>query len=67
MQVIDNCPTDPITVTVEDEEERDLFTEDDAKKLIDTAEGEWKTLLRIAYYTGMRLTKAATLRWDVVD
>jgi integrase len=67
MQVIDNNPADPISVTVKDEIERELFTEDEAKMLIEAAEGEWKTLLRIGYYTALRLTKAASLRWEQVD
>ena len=67
MRLIDFNPADPVTVTVEDEFERELFTKDEAKLLIDAAEGEWKTLLRIGYYTGLRLTKATTLRWDQVN
>jgi integrase len=67
MQVIDSSPADPITVSVEEEVERELFTVSEAKVLIDAADGEWKTLLRVGYYTGLRLTKAATLRWDAVD
>src|ERR1035437_9514132 len=67
MQVIDSNPADPVTVIVKDEIERELFTEDEAKLLIDAAEGEWKTLLRIGYYTALRLTTAASLRWEQVD
>ncbi|MCL4179045.1 MAG: site-specific integrase [Verrucomicrobia bacterium] len=67
MQVIDNNPADPITVTVEDEVERELFSETEAKLLLDAAEGEWKMLLRLGYYTALRLSKAATLKWDAVD
>ena len=67
MQVLDNSPADPITVSVEHEIERELFTETEVKLLLDAANGEWKTLLRIGYYTGLRLAKAATLKWDSVD
>ena len=61
MLLTDMNPADPITVTVEDEEERELFTPDEAKLIIDAAEGEWKTLIRIGYYTGLRLSTAACL------
>lgn len=67
LQLIDSNPTDPVSVSVEDELERELFTETEAKLILDAAEGEWKTLLLVGYYTGLRLTKAATLRWDMVD
>jgi integrase len=67
MQVIDSNPADPVTVIVKDEIERELFAEDEAKLLIDAAEGEWKTLLRVGYYTALRLTKAASLRWEQID
>ena len=67
MQVIDTNPADPLSVRVEDEVERELFSADEANLLIEAAKGEWKTLIRIGYYTGLRLTKAATLRWEAVD
>ena len=67
MQLIESSPTDPITVVVEDEIQRELFTEAEAKLLLDAAEGEWKTLLMVGYYTGLRLMTAATLRWDALD
>jgi integrase len=67
MQVIDASPADPITFEVKDELEREMFSEAEGKALIDAAEGEWKTLLRIGYYTGLRLMTAATLRWGSQD
>jgi integrase len=67
MQMIESSPADPIKVEVESEIQRELFTETEAKMLLDAAEGEWKTLLLVGYYTGLRLSVAATLRWDAVD
>lgn len=67
MQVIDSSPADPVSFDVEDEVEREMFSEADSKALIDAAEGEWKTLLRIGYYTGLRLMTAATLRWGLSE
>jgi integrase len=67
MQLIELSPADPITVFVEDEIQRELFTETEAKLLLDATEGEWKTLLQVGYYTGLRLMTAATLRWDALN
>jgi integrase len=67
LQLIDSNPADPISVTVEEEVQRELFTEAEAKLILDAAEGEWKTLVLVGYYTGLRLAKAAALRWDVLD
>ena len=41
---------------------REIFSPEDTKKIMDAAEGEWKTLIRLGYYTGLRLTTAAGLR-----
>ena len=67
LQLIESNPADPITVTVEDEIQRELFTDAEAKLILDAAEGEWKTLLLVGYYTGLRLTAAATLNWESLD
>ena len=67
MQLLESNPADPITVTVEDEVQRELFSEAEARMLIDAADAEWKTLLLVGYYTGLRLSSAATLPWDAVD
>jgi len=55
LQLIDANPADPVSVSVEDEIERELFTETEAKLILDAAEGEWKTLLLVGYYSALRL------------
>jgi len=67
LQLIDSNPADPISVTVEEEVQRELLTEAEAKLILDAAEGEWKTLVLVGYYTGLRLATAAALRWDSLD
>lgn len=67
MQLIETSPADPIGVKVDDEIQRELFSEAEARMLLDAAEGEWKTLLMLGYYTGLRLSTAAQLRWEAVD
>jgi hypothetical protein len=67
LQLIDSNPAGPIFVTVDDELHRQLFTEAEAKLILEKAEGDWKTLLLVGYSTGgPRLTAAATLRWRVL-
>ena len=67
MQVLETNPADPVTFTVTHEEERELFTPAEATKIIDAATGEWKTLIRIGYYTGLRLTTAASLKKTAIS
>jgi integrase len=47
--------------------ERGTFTPAEVKLLVDTAEGEWKTLILLAYFTGARLSDCARMQWDGVD
>ena len=44
-----------------------LFTPAEVKMLVDTAEGEWKTLIQLAYYTGARLSDCCRMQWQSVD
>lgn len=47
--------------------ERGTFTPAEVKLLVNTAEGEWKTLILLAYYTGARLSDCARMPWAGVD
>jgi integrase len=47
--------------------ERGTFTPAEVKMLVDTAEGEWKTLILLAYYTGVRLSDCCRMTWADVD
>lgn len=47
--------------------ERGTFTSAEMKMLVDTAEGEWKTLILLAYYLGARLSDCCRMAWDDVD
>ena len=46
---------------------RESLTEDEVKSLISKAEGEYRTLIRLGAYAGMRLGDACLLTWDNVD
>jgi integrase len=47
--------------------ERGTFTPEEVKMLVDTADGEWKTLVLLAYYTGARLSDCCRMTWADAD
>jgi integrase len=47
--------------------ERGTFTPGEVKILVDTATGEWKTLICVAYYIGARLGDCCRIAWPDVD
>ena len=47
--------------------ERGSFTPGEVKLMVDAAEGEWKTLITLAYYTGARLRDCCRMTWESVD
>src|SRR5208283_6205395 len=47
--------------------ERGTFTPAEVKMLVDTAEGEWKLLIMLAYFTGARLSDCCRMQWDGLD
>ena len=47
--------------------ERGTFTPAEVKLLVDAGEGEWPTLILLAYYTGARLSDCCRLQWEAVD
>jgi integrase len=47
--------------------ERGTFTPAEVKMLVDAAEGEWKLLIMLAYFTGARLSDCCRMQWEGVD
>lgn len=47
--------------------ERGTFTSAEVKMLVDTADGEWKTIILTAYYLGARLGDCCNMAWAGVD
>lgn len=47
-------------------EMRRAFTDDELRRIVDGADGELRTLLLVGAYTGLRISDAATLRWESV-
>jgi integrase len=46
---------------------KDTFTIEQIKALLKVAEGDWKGLILVAFYTGQRLGDCANLRWRNID
>ena len=47
--------------------ERGTFNAAEVKMLVDTATGEWKTMILLAYFTGARLSDCCAMTWEGVD
>src|SRR5206468_2522598 len=39
----------------------------EVKMLVDAAEGEWRTLILLGYFTGARLSDCCHMEWENVD
>jgi integrase len=50
-----------------EKESRDVFTHEQLRAIIGVAHGEWKTVILLAYYGGLRLSDAASLSWQNVS
>jgi integrase len=56
----------PILPTIREDEQR-WFTQDEARRIIDAADGQYKTLFHLAAYSGLRFGELAGLHVDDVD
>jgi integrase len=69
--VISNNPctaVSPIKDTIPDKKRRKKpFNVEQVSALLKAAEGDWKGLILVAFYTGARLNDCANLRWRHVD
>jgi integrase len=50
-----------------DSVEREIFTAEDVNSLIAAASGDWPGVIRLSYFTGMRLGDCVNLQWGAVD
>lgn len=46
---------------------KSIFTPEQVQALVKVAEGDWKGLILVAFYTGARLNDCANLRWRDID
>lgn len=44
-----------------------VFTPEQVRVLVKTAKGDWRGLILVAFYSGMRLGDAANLKWSSID
>ncbi len=47
--------------------EKDVFTAEQMKAILKTAEGDWRGMILAGYYTGLRLKDLSDLEWKAVD
>lgn len=47
--------------------ERGVFSPGEVSRLVRAAQGEWKTLITLAYFTGQRLRDCVNLGWQDID
>ena len=65
--LITTNPADAVDLPEGGGVERATFTPAEVKMLVDAAEGEWKTLILTANYTGARLSDCCRMEWEAVD
>jgi integrase len=65
---ITHNPAEAVETLPEDSESpKQPFTVEQIKALLRHAEGDWKGVIMVTLYTGMRLKDVANLRWENVD
>lgn len=65
--LIPTNPAEAVDLPGNDSVERGTFTPAEVNMLVDAAEGEWKTLVMLAYFTGSRLSDCCRMEWQSVD
>jgi integrase len=60
-------PAEAVDLPSNDSVARGTFTPAEVKMLVDTANGEWKTIIMLAYFTGSRLSDCCRMEWEAVD
>jgi integrase len=61
--LIPTNPAEAVDLPSIDSVQRGTFTNAEVKMLVDAAEGEWKTMILLAYYTGARLSDCCRMTW----
>jgi integrase len=65
--LIPTNPAEAVELPEAEGVERGTFTPTEVKMLVDTADGEWKLLIMLAYFTGARLSDCCRMQWEDVD
>lgn len=60
-------PVKAVRMPKSESSEREIFTQDEVKRLLDAAPNlEWQTLILLGYFTGARLGDCVRLKWENV-
>ena len=65
--LIPNNPADAVELPARNSVKRGIFTPTEVGMLLEAAQGEWRDLILIAYYTGARLSDCTRMKWGDVD
>jgi integrase len=65
--LIPTNPAEAVELPEIESTERGTFTPDEVKMLVNAAEGEWKLLIPVAYFTAARLGDCCRMQWDGLD
>ena len=65
--VITTKPAEAVDLLQEEPDKRLPFTLDEVRALLDVADTEWRGVILLGFYAGMRLGDAARLTWANVD
>jgi integrase len=65
--IITTNPAEAVELPKGKSMERGTFNPAEVKMLVDTAKGEWKTLILLAYFTGARMGDCCRMAWSEVD
>jgi integrase len=65
--LIGNNPADAVDLLHENPDKREPFGVDQVRSILDMADPEWKGLIMLGFYAGLRLGDAAKLTWGNLD
>jgi integrase len=65
--IILHNPAEAVDLPLVKSNERDVFTPDDLRALLEIASPDWKTAILLGYYVGPRLGDVVSLAWNNVD
>jgi integrase len=65
--LIPTNPAEAVELPKSGRVERGTFTQAEVKMLVDAAQGEWKTLILLGYFTGQRLSDCCRVAWADLD
>ncbi len=65
--LIDTNPAEALELPKRQSVQREVFSPKEVRALVETAHGEWKTVILLGYYTGARLSDCCKIEWAELD